>query len=134
MVGAAKVAEGLKLAGETGGLALAGGAYLVFSGTLANTGAGSSQLLGAATGRVQEFEELGEMFAGLGTFSGWVAFAASKGDIHQAALASRREGLVLAPFLAGAGGSPGFGEILESGNSAREIIRGQGSSNPCSQN
>ena len=126
-IGVLKVAGGIEATFASGGLLGALGAYSVGSGLVANIGGGLSQLAGAATGQVRQGEEAGNMFAAVGTVSGLVTLFSTKGNVEAAAAAAKIEGVATTPALMGAGAIPEIGHVLDSVNSARELVV----TNPC---
>jgi hypothetical protein len=117
-----KVAGGLAVTAETGGLAAAFGYYAIGSGIVSNIGGGITQVLGAATGNVEGGELGGDVSAAVGTGLGLGTLALTGGNVNAAATAGHVEGLALAPLIGGLGETPSLGELGEAGQSAGELL------------
>jgi|SRR6516164_8399334 RHS repeat-associated protein len=136
LLGSVKVAGGLALTAETGGLAAPVGFYAIGNGFVENIAGGISQLAGAATGNLEEGEKGAQAASAAGTISGLVTLAVTKGNVCRAAQAASVEGVALSPFLVGLGPSAGPASHIEPGDAvdtvqnAWELVTGKGCEPP----
>lgn len=144
ILGSVKVAAGIALTAETGGLAAPVGYYAIINGLVGNIGGGIAQLGGALTGNLEEGEKGAQAASAVSSISGLVTLAVTKGNVCRAAQAANIEGLALLPLTVGLGPTAGPaakiepGDAVDTGQNAWELITGKGCEPPkptkCDQN
>lgn len=99
-LGVAKIALGLGVTAESGGVAVGLGYYSAYSGVF-NILAGVSQVYGAATGDLAAGETGANYAAAASSASGLITLAVTNGDAQAGATASTIEGAGLVGFGGG---------------------------------
>lgn len=136
-IGVGKIAVGLTVTAETGGLGAALGYYSIVSGLVGNIGGGLSQIAGAANGDVEGGEVGADATAAASSIAGLVTLAATKGNICKAAKAAQFEGIATTAVGAGLGESTSAADTADTVQNVYDLAAGSlcppsPQSSPCS--
>lgn len=125
-IGVGKVAVGVTVTAETGGLGAFFGSYEIVQGIVGNIGGGVAQLAGAATGNIEGGQTGADAAGAITSILGLGTLAYTKGNLCRATQAAQLEGLALTAFGAGMGELPRLPDKVDLGQNAYDVITGKG--------